>query len=139
MSTIAAFYPINVIKHNTSSIKYVTNNKKWLSRIYCNALLPLYRYICKVFWQFSFSTKHNFDNWHLKVHILPSFFLLWQKRLVFKQYIEHLFEQAKRFHQGYIYPRIKIDKNVLLFKTSRFLFKKNHQKNINFKLVRKQI
>lgn len=37
---------------------------------------------------------------------------------------EHLFEQAKRFHQEYIYPRMKIDKNVLLFKTSRFLFKK---------------
>lgn len=76
-----------------------------------------------------------FDNFHfqpnkiliiriLKFTFSRHFFSFGTERLDFNQDIEHLFEQAKRFHQGYIYPRIKIDKNVLLFKTSRFLFKK---------------
>lgn len=76
-----------------------------------------------------------FDNFHfqpntiliigiLKFTFSRHFFSFGKKRLVFKQYIEHLFEQAKRLHQRCIYPRIKIDKNVLLFKTSRFLLKK---------------
>lgn len=88
-----------------------------------------------------------FDNFHfqpntiliigiLKFTFSRHFFSFGKKRLVFKQYIEHLFEQAKRLPQRCNYQRIKIDKNVLLFKTLRFLLKKNHQKNINFKLVR---
>lgn len=82
-----------------------------------------------------------FDNFHypqntnliigiLKFTFSRHFFYFGTKRLVFKQFflsenIEHLFEQAQRFHQRCIYPRIKSDKNALLFKTSRFLFKKN--------------